>query len=154
MAKRYWLMKVEPEAYSMDDFERDGETTWEGVRNYQARNHLRDDIKPGDGVLFYQSSAEPTGVAGIAEVTRGGYPDDTAWKKGHTYFDPKASPDNPIWYRVDIRLIKRFPAVVTLPQLRTTKGLEDMLVLRRGMRLSVQPVTPEQFEIVRKLGGA
>jgi predicted RNA-binding protein with PUA-like domain len=154
MAKKYWLMKVEPEAYSVDDFEREGETCWEGVRNYQARNILRDDIKPGDGVLFYQSNADPTGVAAIAEVSRGGYPDHHAFDPKHPYHDPKSDPDNPTWYMVDIRFVERFPAVVTLAELKETKGLEDMMVTRRGMRLSVQPVAKAEFDIVRKLGRA
>lgn len=154
MAKRYWLMKVEPEAYSIADLERDGETSWEGVRNYQARNLLRDDIKQGDLVLFYQSNAEPTGVAGIAEVSRGGYPDHFAQQKKHKYHDPKATPDNPIWYMVDIRFVERFPEVVSLAALKATKGLEKMMVTQRGSRLSVQPVTKAEFEIVRKLSRA
>jgi predicted RNA-binding protein with PUA-like domain len=154
MAKRYWLMKVEPEAYSVDDFEKDGETAWEGVRNYQARNLLRDDFRKGDGVLFYQSNANPTGVAALAEVSRAGYPDSSALDPKHKYHDPKSDPDNPTWYRVDIRFIERFGDVVTLAELKETPGLEDMMVTRRGMRLSVQPVSKAEFEIVRKLGRA
>lgn len=152
MAKNYWLMKVEPESYSIDDFERDKETAWEGVRNYQARNLLRDDIKKGDGVLFYASNADPTGVAGVAEVSRSGYPDHFSWDKKHHYFDPKSDPESPTWYMVDIKFIERFPAVVSLAELKTTKGLEDMMVTRRGMRLSVQPVKKAEFDIVLKLG--
>jgi predicted RNA-binding protein with PUA-like domain len=154
MPKRYWLMKVEPEAYSVDDFERDQVTAWEGVRNYQARNFLRDDFRKGDGVLFYQSNADPTGVAAIAEVSRAGYPDTSAFDPKHKYHDPKSDPDNPTWYMVDIRLKERLPGVVTLARLKETPGLEDMMVTRRGMRLSVQPVTKEEFDIVRKLGRA
>ncbi|MBZ0137979.1 MAG: EVE domain-containing protein [Planctomycetes bacterium] len=154
MPKRYWLMKVEPESYSIDDFERDGQTCWEGVRNYQARNTLRDDVRPGDGVLFYQSNAAPAGVAGVAEVSKGGYPDHFSWDSKHDYFDPKSSPDNPTWYMVDIRFVERFPAVVSLAELKSAPGLEDMMVTKRGMRLSIQPVKPEEFAIVRKLGRA
>jgi len=154
MAKKYWLMKVEPEAFSVDEFEREGETCWEGVRNYQARNFLRDDFKPGDGVLFYQSNADPTGVAAVAEVSRGGYPDHFAWDPKHTYQDPKSDPDNPTWFMVDIRFVERFPAVVTLAELKQTKGLEEMMVTQRGSRLSVQPVTKTEFDIVLKLGRA
>lgn len=154
MAKRYWLMKVEPEAYSINDFEKDGETAWEGVRNYQARNTLRDDVKVGDGVLFYQSNADPTGVAGVAEVSKSGYPDHNAWNKKHNYYDPKSDPDNPTWYMVDIRFKESFPAVVSLAELKEAKGLEDMMVTKRGMRLSVQPVKPAEFKTVLKLGRA
>lgn len=154
MAKRYWLFKSEPNAYSIANLERDGEASWEGVRNYQARNLLRDEIKKGDFVLFYHSSTDPTGVVGIAEVSRGGYPDHLAQKKGHKYHDPKATPDNPIWFMVDIRFVERFPEVVTLQTLKATKGLEKMMVTQRGTRLSVQPVAQAEFEIVRKLSRA
>jgi predicted RNA-binding protein with PUA-like domain len=148
---RHWLMKVEPDVYSIDDLQRDGTTCWEGVRNYQARNLLRDDIKEGDLVLFYHSSTEPMGVAGIAEVARGGYPDHFAFKKGHDYFDPKSKKDEPTWFMVDIKFVERFPEVVTLKTLKATPGLEKMMVTQRGARLSVQPVTPREFEIVRSL---
>ena len=152
MAKRYWLMKCEPEAYTIEDLERDGTTTWEGVRNFQARNSMRDDMKKGDGVLFYASNAEPSGVSGIAEVSKPGYPDPYAFQKGHKYYDPKSDPDNPTWYIVDIRFVERFPGIVPLSTLKETPGLENMEVNRKGSRLSVQPVTKEEFEIVRKLG--
>lgn len=150
--KRYWLMKCEPEAYAVEDLERDGTTTWEGVRNFQARNTMRDDMKVGDGVLFYASNAEPSGVSGVAEVCREGYPDPYAWKKGHKYFDEKSDPKNPTWYMVDIRFVERFPAVIPLAALKATKGLEKMVVTQKGSRLSVQPVTKQEFDIVVKLG--
>jgi predicted RNA-binding protein with PUA-like domain len=152
MAKRYWLMKCEPEAYTIEDLERDGTTTWEGVRNFQARNSMRDDMKKGDGVLFYASNAEPSGVSGIAEVSKPGYPDPYAFQEGHKYHDPKSDPDNPTWYMVDIRFVERFPEVIPLSTLKETPGLENMVVNQKGSRLSVQPVTKEEFEIVRKLG--
>lgn len=152
MAKRYWLMKCEPEAYTIEDLERDGTTTWEGVRNFQARNSMRDDMKKGDGVLFYASNAEPSGVSGIAEVSKPGHPDPYAFEKGHKYYDPKSDPDNPTWYMVDIRFVERFPEIIPLSTLKETPGLEKMEVNRKGSRLSVQPVTKEEFEIVRKLG--
>jgi predicted RNA-binding protein with PUA-like domain len=151
-AKRYWLMKCEPGAYSIDDLERDGTTSWEGVRNYQARNFLRDEMKRGDGVLFYASNVEPAGVAGVAEVAREGYPDPFAFDAGHEYYDPKSDAARPTWYMVDVRFVERFPEVVPLAALRATPGLEKMAVLQRGSRLSVQPVTREEFEIVRALG--
>jgi predicted RNA-binding protein with PUA-like domain len=150
--KHYWLLKCEPEAYAIDDLERDGTTTWEGVRNFQARNFLRDEMKVGDGVLFYASNAEPSGVTGVAEVSREGYPDPFAFKKGHTYFDPKSDPDNPTWYMVDIRFVEKFPGIVPLEVLKETRGLEDMRVVQKGSRLSVQPVTKKEFDIVVKLG--
>ncbi len=150
--KRYWLMKCEPEAYDISDLERDGTTSWEGVRNFTARNFLRDEVKVGDGVLFYASNAEPSGVSGIAEVARAGYPDPYAVKKGHKYFDPKSDPENPTWYAVDIRFVERFPEVVPLATLKATPGLESMEVTRKGSRLSVQPVAAGEFEIVCRLG--
>lgn len=145
-------MKVEPDAYSIDDLERDGTTSWEGVRNYQARNFLRDQMQVGDKVLFYASNAAPSGVTGLAEIARAGYPDRTAWTKGHPYFDPASTESAPIWYMVDIAFVEKFPGTVSLDTLKTTPGLEDMVVTRRGSRLSVQPVTREEFAIVSRLG--
>ena len=152
MSRKYWLMKCEPEAYSIHDLARDGETSWEGVRNYQARNFLRDQMQVGDGVLFYASNADPSGVTGLAEVSRAGYPDASAWKKGHVYFDDASTKDEPIWYMVDIRFVEAFPDVVPLETLKTTSGLENMVVTRKGSRLSVQPVTRAEFDIVTRLG--
>lgn len=149
---RYWLMKCEPEAYTIEDLEKDGTTTWEGVRNFQARNTMRDDMKVGDGVLFYASNAEPSGVSGVAQVCREGYPDPYAWKKGHEYFDEKSDPANPTWYMVDLRFVERFPAIIPLATLKATKGLEKMVVTQKGSRLSVQPVTKREFDLVVKLG--
>ena len=152
MPRQFWLMKCEPEAYTIHDLARDGETSWEGVRNYQARNFLRDQMQVGDGVLFYASNADPSGVTGVAEVSKAGYPDATAWKKGHVYFDEASTKDKPIWYMVDIRFVEAFPDVVPLETLKVTKGLENMVVTRKGSRLSVQPVTKAEFDIVTKLG--
>jgi predicted RNA-binding protein with PUA-like domain len=152
MAKRYWLMKCEPDAYTIDDLVRDKTTSWEGVRNYQARNFMRDEMRVGDGVLFYASNADPSGVTGLAEIARAGYPDHTAWKKGHTYFDEASTKDRPVWYMVDIRFVDRFPEVVPLETLKTTKGLEQMKVVQKGSRLSVQPVTKAEYDIVVRLG--
>ena len=152
MSRRYWLMKVEPLAYSIDDLARDGSTSWEGVRNYQARNFMRDEMQVGDGVLFYASNAEPSGVTGLAEIARAAYPDAYAWKKGHTYFDAASTPEKPLWYSVDIRFVERFPRIVSLDTLKSTPGLEDMVVTKKGSRLSIQPVTKREFDIVTKLG--
>jgi predicted RNA-binding protein with PUA-like domain len=151
-SKRYWLMKCEPEAYAIEDLARDGVTGWEGVRNFQARNFLRDDAKVGDGVLFYASNASPSGVTGLAEVARAAYPDPTAFDPRSHYYDEKSDPEAPTWFQVDVRFVAAFPAIVPLETLKATPGLEDMMVTKKGSRLSIQPVTREEFEIVRKLG--
>lgn len=148
---RYWLMKSEPDVYSIDDLERDGTTSWEGVRNYQARNLMRDQMEPGDGVLFYHSNVRPPGVAGVARVARAGYPDATALDAGSDYHDPKATNADPRWYRVDLAFVERFDEVVSLAELRETPSLEQMVLLKRS-RLSVQPVTEPEFGIVRQMG--
>ena len=152
MAIRYWLMKCEPEAYTIDDLERDGRASWEGVRNYQARNFMRDDMHVGDKVLFYASNADPSGVTGLAEVVTAAYPDHTAWTAGHEYFDEGSTADAPRWFMVDIGFVARFAATISLDTLKQTPGLEEMMVTRKGSRLSVQPVTRAEYEIVRKLG--
>src|SRR5687767_8147414 len=123
--RKYWLMKCEPEAYTIDDLKRDGRSSWEGVRNYQARNFMRDQMQEGDGVLFYASNADPSGVTGLAEIVRAGYPDHTAWQKGHKYFDPATKKDAPSWFMVDIGFVERFPGVVSLETLKATKGLRS-----------------------------
>ena len=152
MSKRYWLMKCEPGAYTIEALEREGVTSWEGVRNYQARNFMRDDMRQGDGVLFYASNADPSGVTGLATIARAGYPDHLAWKKGHMYFDKTSTNDTPVWYMVDVGFVERFPEVVPLETLKTTKGLEKMLVVQKGSRLSVQPVAKAEYDIVVQLG--
>ena len=154
MPHKYWLMKCEPGAYSIDDLARDGKTSWEGVRNYQARNFMRDEMQVGDGVLFYASNADPSGVTGVAEIVRAGYPDAFAWKKGHEYFDEGSTKASPTWYMVDIGFVEKFPGIVSLETLKRTKGLEDMVVTKKGSRLSVQPVTRAEFDIVVRLGRA
>ncbi len=152
MARRYWLMKCEPAAYTIEDLERDGTASWEGVRNYQARNLMRDDMQQGDGVLFYASNAEPSGVTGLAEIARPGYPDHFAWTRGHTYFDKASTKEEPIWVMVDVAFVERFPEVVPLATLKATKGLEQMMVTKKGSRLSVQPVTKSEYDSVVRLG--
>jgi predicted RNA-binding protein with PUA-like domain len=154
-ARRYWLMKSEPNVFSFDDLWRAPRRTtgWEGVRNFQARNFMRDEMKAGDGVLFYHSSADPTGVAGIAEIAREAYPDPTAFDTDDAHYDPKSRPDAPTWVTVDVRAVERLDHVVSLDELRATPGLEGMLVLKRGQRLSIMPVTAEEWTIVRRLGG-
>jgi len=150
--KRYWLLKSEPEAYSIDDLKRDGRTCWDGVRNYQARNFMRDEMQVGDGVLFYHSNADPPGVAGVAEVCREGYPDDSAFDPKDKHYDPKSKKDAPTWMMVDVKFVEAFAGVVSLEALKATKSLNGMLVAQRGQRLSVQPVEPEHFKIVRQMG--
>ena len=152
MPRRYWLMKCEPAAYTIDDRARDGRTSWEGVRNYQARNFMRDEMQVGDGVLFYASNADPSGVTGLAEIVRAGYPDHFAWTKGHKYFDASATKDSPVWYMVDVGFVERFPATLPLDALKSAKGLESMMVTRKGSRLSVQPATKAEYEIVTRIG--
>ena len=147
-------MKCEPAAYTIDDLARDGRTSWEGVRNYQARNFMRDDMKIGDGVLFYASNADPSGVTGLAEIVREAYPDPFAFKKGHTYYDEASRKDAPVWYSVDLGFVERFPSIVPLDLLKRTRGLEDMMVTKKGSRLSIQPVTRSEFDIVTRLGRA
>jgi predicted RNA-binding protein with PUA-like domain len=150
--KKYWLMKSEPTVFSLNDLMKspDKTTCWEGVRNYQARNFMRDEMKIGDLILFYHSGKNPSAV-GIARVVKEGYPDDTAWDDQSDYFDPKSTPENPIWYRVDIQFEKKFSRSLSLKELRKINGLEDMMLLKKGMRLSVQPVTKEEFEIIVSL---
>ncbi len=152
MAKRYWLMKSEPETYSIDDLERDGTTPWEGIRNYQARNYMRDDMKVGDGVLFYHSNAKPPGAIGIGKVTRTAYPDHFAFDKKSNYYDAKSDPENPRWVMVDVSYVSTFKRIVSLAELKEIPELSEMLVIRKGMRLSVQPVEKDDFALVKKLG--
>jgi predicted RNA-binding protein with PUA-like domain len=152
MAKKYWLMKCEPAAYTIADLERDGTTSWEGVRNYQARNFMRDQMQVGDAVLFYASNADPSGVTGLATIARAGYPDQFSWKKGHKYFDAASSKDKPLWYMVDIAFEEQFADTVPLETLKDTAGLEDMVVTKKGSRLSIQPVTKAEYAIVVRLG--
>lgn len=150
-AKRYWLMKSEPEDFSIDDLERVGSEPWTGVRNYQARNSMRDDMKVGDEVLFYHSNAKPSGVVGIAKVSRESYPDPTALDKKSKYFDPKSSEAEPRWMMVDVAFVEKFDHVIDLADLKANPKLEDMLVIKRGQRLSIQPVDAAHFREVKKM---
>jgi predicted RNA-binding protein with PUA-like domain len=152
---RYWLFKTEPSVFGYDDLLAAPERTtgWDGVRNYQVRNFMRDEMRVGDRVLFYHSSAEPAGVAGTAEVVREAYPDPTAFDPADPHFDPKSRRDAPAWLTVDVRAVERFPTFVTLDALRAAPGLEEMQVLRRGNRLSVTPVTAAEWQVVCALGG-
>jgi predicted RNA-binding protein with PUA-like domain len=145
----HWLMKSEPEVYSIDDLEREGSTYWEGVRNYSARNNMRR-MAVGDLVLFYHSNAKPPGVVGIARVAREAYPDPHQFKPSSKYYDAKSTKENPRWSMVDVEFVEKLPKLVPLETLKTAKGLEDMVVTKRS-RLSVQPVTAQEFAIVKRL---
>ena len=144
-------MKSEPNTYSIDDLIKDNTTQWEGVRNYQARNFMRDDMKIGDHVLFYHSNTKPPGIVGLAEVCKESYPDHFAWDVSSKYFDPKSSPENPIWMMVDVKFKKKLNHPISLDTLKTYPELETMLVIKRGMRLSIQPVEKQHFEFITSL---
>ena len=149
---KYWLLKTEPETFSIDDLAAAPKqtTSWEGVRNYQARNMLRDEFAVGDQVLLYHSVKE-TAVVGIGEIVRAGYPDHFAWDPAHKYYDPKSKQDPPTWYMVDVKLVEKFAQPVTLAELREVASLKEMELLRKGSRLSVQPVRKKEFDTVLKL---
>lgn len=144
-------MKSEPTSYSIDDLKRDKSTLWEGVRNYQARN-LMSEMKVGDEVLFYHSSVEPPSVVGIAEVSGPAEPDPTQFVESDSHYDPKATPAAPIWSCVRVKFKQKFARPVTLPELRERKDLQNMMLLRKGSRLSVQPVADKEFKLISKLG--
>lgn len=149
---KYWLMKSEPDCFSLEDLIKSPNQTtpWDGVRNYQARNLMRDEMHTGDKVLFYHSGKNPS-VVGLAEVVREAYPDSTAWDPDNNHFDPKSTQDTPRWYMVDVKFIKQFTQPLPLKYLKTIAGLEEMALLQKGNRLSVQPVTENEFSIIRKL---
>ncbi len=144
----YWLMKSEPDVYSIDDLARDGKTMWDGVRNYQARNFMRDQMRAGDLVFFYHSNAEPAGIAGIAKVVGKPYPDPTAFDEKDIHFDPKSKKEAPTWYLVDVAFVKKLKKFLALDEIKKIKGLEGMLLLQKGSRLSVQPVSQAHWDIL------
>lgn len=151
--KRHWLMKSEPEDFSIDDLERVGTEPWTGVRNYQARNFMRDGMKPGDGVLFYHSNCDVPGVYGIAEVASAPYPDPSQFERKSKYFDPKASREEPRWMLVDVGFVRKLAAPVSLDAIRGKADAlgEDFALIRKGTRLSVLPVTAAQWKIILNL---
>tara|TARA_B100001094_G_C17756184_1_gene588199 strand:- start:135 stop:611 length:477 start_codon:yes stop_codon:yes gene_type:complete len=149
----YWLMKSEPHVYPYEQLEIDGSTHWDGVRNYQARNMMRDDMKKGDLVLFYHSNFKPPHVAGIARVCREGYPDHTAQDSNSNYFDVKATPENPRWMMVDIEPVRKFENIIPLQDVKDNPKCEDMLLVRKGQRLSVQPVEEFHFFTILEMAG-
>jgi predicted RNA-binding protein with PUA-like domain len=154
--RRYWLMKSEPDTFSIDDLERKGREPWDGVRNYQARNFMRDEMAVGDLVLFYHSNATPPGVAGIARVASAAYPDPSAFDPDSRYQDPESDPDEPRWWLVEVEFVEKFAEVVSLDALKAVAktDLDGMLVVRRGQRLSVQPVEKQHFARVLRMAGA
>jgi len=156
METKYWLLKTEPGCYSIDDLAAEpGQTTrWSGVRNFQARNFLRDQMSEGDLALFYHSGPSVTGpsAVGVARVVRAGYPDETSWDPDDSHFDPKSTPEKPLWFAVDVRFVDKFATPVPLGAMRMVPALSGMELLRKGSRLSVMPVSREEFEIVCKLG--
>lgn len=151
---KYWLFKSEPSEFSLEDLRKSKNQTtfWDGVRNYQARNFLRDEIKKGDGVLFYQSSTDPLAVVGYCEVVKEGYPDHTQFDKKNEHYDEKADPQNPTWFMVDIKLVKEFKKLVTLEVIKSNPKLKNMKLIQRGQRLSIQPVTIEEWDEILKMG--
>lgn len=149
----YWLMKSEPDTFSIDDLKQRPKSTehWDGVRNYQARNFMRDEMKKDDLVLFYHSSCKVPGIAGIAKIVKEAYPDHTAFDKKSNYYDPKSSEENPRWFMVDVKFEKKFKEVITLKDLKTYDKLKEMKLLQKGSRLSIMPVTKEEFDFILSL---
>ncbi|MGR8951238.1 MAG: EVE domain-containing protein [Gammaproteobacteria bacterium] len=149
----YWLMKSEPDTFSIDDlYLRPGSTEhWDGVRNYQARNMMRDDMKVGDQVFFYHSNCAEPGIVGIMEVAREGYPDFLAFDPNDPHYDPKSTPDNPRWFMVDVRYVRHLPRTITLRELKEKPKLADLALCKRGNRLSIMPVSKAQWDFILSL---
>jgi predicted RNA-binding protein with PUA-like domain len=147
----YWLMKSEPDVFGIDDLKRVKVEPWDGVRNYQARNMMRDQMKKGDLVFFYHSNCDVPGIVGLMTVAREGYPDDTAFDPKARYYDPRSDPENPRWYRVDVRFKRKFKRVIPLADLKTYPELSDMALVRKGNRLSIMPVSPQEWEFIMDL---
>lgn len=150
----YWLMKSEPDVFGIDDLKSRPDKTepWDGIRNYQARNMIRDDMKKGDLVFFYHSNAKEIGIVGIMKIVKEGYPDHTAFDPTGKYYDPKSNPDNPRWFMVDVKFVRKFKRVITLDELKQHADvLGDMALLRKGNRLSINPVTEEQWNYILAL---
>ena len=152
--RQYWLFKSEPNAYSIDELVKDKSTHWDGVRNYQVRNMLRDDIQSGDRVFFYHSNAKPMAVVGTAKVIAPGYPDHTAFDPKDKHYDPKSDPDKPTWFMVDVEIIQKFEMPVTRDDLKVDEVASCMAVMQKGSRLSITPVNEEEWKAIHKLAGA
>jgi predicted RNA-binding protein with PUA-like domain len=150
---KYWLMKSEPDVFGIDDLKNaSGKTEpWDGVRNYQARNMMRDDMKPGDLAFFYHSNCKEPGIAGIMEIVREGYPDISAFDADAKYFDPKSDPGKPRWYRVDVRYVRKLKRIITLSELKEHSEVAGLPLVRRGNRLSILPVSRQQWEYILTL---
>lgn len=149
---QYFLVKTEPDVFSIDDLKKKKKEPWDGVRNYQARNIMRDDMKVGDKVLFYHSNATPPGVVGVCRVASAPYPDPSQFDDKSKYFDPKSPHDNPRWILVDVAFVKKFKRMVSLPELKAHPALQQMRLIQRGNRLSVMPVSAEEFAVIEQLG--
>lgn len=147
---QYWLLKSEPSVFSIEDLEKakNKTTFWDGVRNYQARNFMRDSMKKGDQAFFYHSNANPPAIAGVVEIVKEGYPDHTAFDKKDEHFDPKSKKENPTWYMVDIKHLKTFKQALSLEELKEMPELKNMVLLQKGSRLSVQPVSKKEWEAI------
>ena len=148
---KYWMVKSEPDVYSIENLKNDGETYWDGVRNYQARNYMRDEMKIGDKVLFYHSNTDPVGVVGICEVCKEGYPDFTAFDPEDKHYDPKSKEDSPTWIMVNVKFVKKFDKTVTLTDIKENKKLRELKLVQRGNRLSVMPVTKSEYNEILKM---
>lgn len=148
----YWLMKTEPDVFSIDDLQKKGTSLWDGVRNYQARNFMTQSMKVGDTVLFYHSNANPSGVVGLAKVHEPAKPDPSQFDKKSEYYDPKATPEKPRWFCITVKYDKKFKKEVTLDEIKNTKSLKNMVLVNRS-RLSVQPVLEAEFKTICKMGG-
>lgn len=148
---QYWLMKSEPDVFGIDDLQKVGIEPWDGVRNYQARNMMRDQMQVGDQVFFYHSNCDVPGIVGVAEIATQGYPDDTAVNPEAKYFDPKSDPNKPRWYRVDVKFGRKLKRTISLRELREQTALENMPLVRKGCRLSVMPVTADKWQAILAL---
>ena len=149
---KYWLMKSEPETYSIDTLKKEKKSLWDGIRNYQARNFMMKDMTVGDQVLFYHSNTKPPGIAGLAEISKPAQPDPTAFDKKSQYYDEKSTKENPRWHCVEVKYKSTFNNYVTLDDVKQTKSLKDMLLVRKGQRLSIQPVTKKEYDLLCKMG--
>lgn len=154
MQQKYWLIKSEAEVFSIDDLAKakNQTTHWDGVRNYQARNFIRDDMKLGDKIIFYHSNSEPTGAAGICEVAKEAYPDSSAFDPKDVHYDPKSKKESPAWFMVDVKFVKKFSRVIPLNEIKANKKLQKMRLVQPGNRLSVMPVEKSEFEEIEKMG--
>lgn len=148
---QYWLMKTEPDVFSIDDLEKAGREPWDGIRNYQARNFMRDTMKIGDGVFIYHSNAKPTGIVGEARVCSEPYPDPTQFDPKEKYYDAKSQPDNPRWILIDVEHTRTYTKILPLADLKAMPELEEMMLVKKGMRLSIQPVTEEHWNFIQGL---